>query len=82
MENLLGTMREIAEQHGATVPQVAIACDIGKQTLPLVGVTKMQHAEEAVKAAELRLTEYEMARLETAAREAGTDTKGSWEHPM
>lgn len=82
MGDLLATLREIAQTHEATVAQVVIAWAIAKQTLPIIGVTKPHHVEDAVKAAALCLTDEEIVRLDEVSRRMDVDTKGSWEHPM
>ena len=82
MGELLAALRGIAQMHGATVPQVVIAWAIAKHTLPIIGVTKPHHVEDAVKAAALCLTDEEIIRLDAISRKMDVDTKGSWEHPM
>ena len=82
MGELLAALREIAQTHGATVPQVVIAWAIAKHTLPIIGVTKPHHVEDAVKAISLRLADNEIVRLDEVSRKMDVDTKGSWEHPM
>ena len=82
MGELLTTLREIAQMHGATIPQVVIAWAIAKHTLPIIGVTKPHHVEDAVKAISLHLTDNEITRLDEVSRKIDVDTKGSWEHPM
>ena len=59
-------LREIAEAHGATPHQVAVAWLLQHSpvTLPIPGTSKIDHLEENVAAASLRLTDDEMARLE------------------
>jgi len=82
LESLIHLMSQIGEKHGATVAQIAIAWAINKGTVPIVGVTKPHHVEDAIKAAEIELTADEMTQLENAAATTGVDTKGSWENPM
>ena len=82
MSELLAVLRETAQMHGATVAQVVIAWAIAKHTLPIIGVTKPYHVEDAVKAIALRLSDAEIARLDEMSRKMDVDTKGSWEHPM
>ena len=82
LEKLTDAMRSMGERHGATVAQVAIAWAIIKGTRPIIGVTKLHHVTDAAKAADITLTPEEMAELETLAREANVDTRGSWENPM
>ena len=75
-------MAQIGAAHDASVAQVAMAWAINKGTVPIVGVTKPRHVEDAAKAAEIKLTAGEMAQLEEAAAKTGVDTRGSWENPM
>ena len=82
MDKLLTALRETAEQHEATMAQTAIAWAIAKQTLPIIGVTKLQHVEDAAKAASLQLADEEVAQLDKISKETDVNTKGSWEHPM
>lgn len=82
MDGLLAELRAMAGAHSATVPQVVIAWAIAKQTLPIIGVTKPHHVEDAVRAAALSLSDDEVARLDEVSRRMDVDTRGSWEHPM
>ena len=82
LEKLTEAMAAIGEKYGANVSQVAIAWAIAKGTRPIIGVTKPHHVTDAAKAADIVLTAEEMEQLETLAREANVDTRGSWENPM
>ena len=82
LEKLTDAMRSIGEKHGATVAQVAIAWAIVKGTRPIIGVTKPSQVEDAAKAVQVVLSAEEMEQLETLAKEANVDTRGSWENPM
>ncbi|HJC23176.1 MAG TPA: aldo/keto reductase [Candidatus Eisenbergiella merdavium] len=82
LEKLTDAMRSMGEKHGATVAQVAIAWAIAKGTRPIIGVTKPSQVEDAAKAAQVVLSAEEMEQLETLAKEANVDTRGSWENPM
>ena len=56
---------EIAKEKGVTTPQVAIAWLLHKGvTSPIMGISKMEHLEEAVSAVELKLSPDDMKRLE------------------
>lgn len=79
---LTDKMREIGEKQGASVAQIAVAYAIAKGTLPILGATKPHHITDAAKAMTLTLSADEIAELERLAKEAGVDTKGSWEEPM
>ena len=82
LEELTEAMAAIGEKYGANISQVAIAWAIAKGTRPIIGVTKPHHVTDAAKAADITLTAEEMEQLETLAREANVDTRGSWENPM
>lgn len=82
LEKLTDAMGSIAEKHGTGVAQVAIAWAIAKGTRPIIGVTKPSQVEDAAKAAQVVLSAEETERLETLAKEANVDTRGSWENPM
>lgn len=63
-----GVAAEIAEAHGATTGQVALAWLLARSPvmLPIPGTSSVEHLEQNVAAAELRLTEEELARLGAA----------------
>jgi pyridoxine 4-dehydrogenase len=64
-----GAVDEIARAHGATAGQVALAWLLAKSPvmLPIPGTSSVEHLEENVAAAELRLSESELATLDAAA---------------
>lgn len=82
IEALVDAMRNIAEIHNASVPQIGIAWAIAKGTLPLIGATKVNHVEEAAEASKIKLSDIEIKTLEDAAANTGAQTRGSWENPM
>lgn len=82
LETLTLKMKDIGASKNATVAQVAIAWAIAKNTLPIIGVTKVSQVEDAAKATHITLTEEEIEQLETLALQTGVDTRGSWENPM
>lgn len=82
LEELTAAMQEIGSSREASVAQVAIAWAIAKNTLPIIGVTKIAHVTDAAKATQIVLTPTEMERLETLAQKTGVDTRGGWENPM
>lgn len=79
MEGLLAALREVAARYKATPAQVATAWAIGKGTLPIIGVTKLEQAKDATKVLEINLSQEEVSHLEKVAREAGINTHGGWE---
>jgi aryl-alcohol dehydrogenase-like predicted oxidoreductase len=64
-----GPVAEIAEAHGATAGQVALAWLLARSPvmLPIPGTSSVAHLEENVAAAELRLSADELRRLDEAA---------------
>jgi len=82
LEELTTAMKQIGSSRGASVAQVAIAWAIAKNTRPIIGVTKVAHVTDAVEASKIVLTQHEMDTLETLAKKAGVDTRGSWENSM
>jgi len=67
-----GPVAEIAEAHGATTGQVALAWLLQRSEvmLPIPGTGSVEHLEENVAAAELRLTGEQVAELDGAADRA------------
>jgi len=82
LEDLTNAMKEIGNGKNASIAQIAIAWAIAKKTLPIIGVTKVSHVQDAVNASLINLTNDEIATLESFASKAGVDTKGSWENAM
>jgi pyridoxine 4-dehydrogenase len=65
-----GLVAEIADEHGATTGQVALAWLLARSPvmLPIPGTSSVEHLEENVAAAGLELSEDEIARLDRAQR--------------
>ncbi len=74
-ENLTSNLRlvealaTIAERHGVTVAQLAIAwaCSRGGDIVPLIGTSRVSRWNEAVAALSIRLSAEELAEIEAAA---------------
>lgn len=82
LTELVAAMKEIGEAHGLSAAQVGTAWAIAKGTLPIIGVTKVRHVEDAVKAASITLTSEEIMRLENLADKANVSTIREWEKKM
>ncbi|MFV5509622.1 aldo/keto reductase [Acinetobacter sp. 197] len=82
LEKLTAAIKEMGDQKNASVAQIAIAWAIAKGTLPIIGVTKVDHVTDAARAAEIQLSADEMVTLEELAKATGVDTRGAWEKPM
>ena len=69
----VGLLLELANEKGITLPQLALAWMLHKQTelgvtiVPILGITKMAHLEDNIGALEVKLSGDEMRRLEEAA---------------
>ena len=59
-------MAEIARERGVSGSQVALAWLLHKPYVhsPIIGVTKMEHLDQAIAAVELKLSDEEIRRLE------------------
>jgi aryl-alcohol dehydrogenase (NADP+) len=64
--DVVNRLSELAEQRGDSNAQVALAWLLHKPgvTAPIVGASKMQHLEDAIRAVELKLSEEELKELE------------------
>lgn len=82
IETLVSALRHVATAHQASVSQINIAWAIAKNTLPIIGATKVNQVEEAAQAANIVLTGEEIKLLEEAAAKTGAETRGSWEQSM
>lgn len=82
LENLTAAMKVMGDARNASVAQVAIAWAIAKGTLPIIGATKVHHVQDAAGAADIQLGAEDMATLERLAKEAGVDTRRTWEKSM
>ena len=73
-------VQELALKYGVTMAQVAIAWQFAKGvTAPIIGATKLEHLQDAVKGAELKLTEEDVKYLEE--KYVAHELKGMVLHP-
>ena len=73
---------KIAEAHGVDTAQIPVAWAIAKGTLPIIGVTKAKHVEDAVKAMNITLSEDEIREIENTASALNLNTIRFWEKEM
>jgi aryl-alcohol dehydrogenase-like predicted oxidoreductase len=68
--DIVDALRSVAGEHGLPPAQIALAWLLGKQPVsaPIVGVTKSHHLDDALAAADLTLSDEDVARLETPYR--------------
>ncbi|KIX90267.1 aldo/keto reductase [Staphylococcus microti] len=79
LRDLIAALRSMAEKHEVRPAQIATAWAIGKGTTPILGVTSVEQVEDAAKAANLMLTDEEVATLEQLAIDSNVNTRGGWE---
>ena len=82
LEIMNKALGKIADKYGVGVAQVPVAWAIAKGTLPIIGVTKVSHVEDALKAANITLTCDEVAALESVADGLGMNVIRFWEKEM
>ena len=82
LEQLNLAMKKLADKYEVAVAQIPVAWAIAKGTLPIIGVTKISHVTDAVKAAQIFLTDSEVRELETLADTLGINAVRMWEKEM
>ena len=79
---LNGELKKLADKYGVAMAQIPVAWAIGKGTLPIIGVTKVSHVEDAVKAMNIKLTSEEILELEQVADSLKINAVRFWEKEM
>ncbi len=82
IEKLNAELKTLADKYGVEMAQIPVAWAIAKGTLPIIGVTKVKHVEDAAKAAAITLTGDEIAHLEKVADTLGLNMIRFWEKEM
>ena len=82
LEILNAQLKKLAEKYNVAPAQIPVAWAIAKGTLPIIGVTKTNHVEDAVKAANVMLTAEETAQLEKVADSLDLNVIRFWEKEM
>ena len=82
IEILNGALKKLADKYNVGIAQIPVAWAVAKGTLPIIGVTKTKHVEDAVKAANITLTPEEMAELEKLADSLEINAIRFWEKEM
>ena len=82
LEILNAALKKLADIYHVAPAQIPVAWAIAKGTLPIIGVTKTKHVEDAVKAANVTLTAEETAELERVADSLGLNVIRFWEKEM
>lgn len=82
LEALNAAMKKLADKYNVAIAQIPVAWAIAKGTLPIIGVTKVSHVEDATKAAMITLTADEVKELESLADTLGINAVRMWEKEM
>ncbi len=82
LEVLNAELSKLADKYGVEPAQIPVAWAIAKGTLPIVGVTKVSHVEDAVKAAAVELSAEDIASLEELADTLQINAIRFWEKEM
>ncbi len=82
LEVMNEALRKLADKYNVQPAQIPVAWAIANGTLPIVGVTKTQHVEDAVKAANVTLTAEETEELEKLADSLELNVIRFWEKEM
>ena len=82
LEVLNAELAKLAEKYNVGTAQVPVSWAIAKGTLPIIGVTKVSHVEDAVKASNVTLTAEETASLEKLADSLELNVIRFWEKEM
>ena len=82
LEVLNAELKKLADKYNVGPAQIPVAWAIAKGTLPIIGVTKTGHVEDAVKAANVALIAEETAELERVADSLELNVIRFWEKEM
>ena len=82
LEALNAELKKLADKYNVGPGQIPVAWAIAKGTLPIIGVTKTNHVEDAVKAANVALTAEEITELERVADSLELNVIRFWEKEM
>lgn len=79
IQGLIDYERELAMKYGVDCSQIPIAWAVAKGVIPIIGLTKPNHAQSLNDGLSLVLTGDEIAELEKLALASGVTCKGAWE---
>ena len=82
LEIMNAKLMEVADKHDVAPAQIPVAWAIAKGALPIIGVTKVNHVEDAVKACNVELTQDEIKVLGNTADSLELNLIRMWEKKM
>ena len=72
-------MKKLAVQYDVDSSQIPIAWAVSKNIIPIIGLTKVRHAETMAKGVKVKLTTEEIETLEKIATDTGVICQASWD---
>ncbi len=82
LEPLFYEMKILGGKYQATIPEIATAWAIAKGTIPIIGVTKPNQADDAKRSAGVELSDEDVELMDRVAAETRVTVKGEWESSM
>ena len=82
IEKLNEKLKQLAEKYSTKIALIPISWAICKGTLPIIGVTKIDLVEDAVKAMKIQLKNDEIVELEKFAKKLDINVIRFWEKEM
>ena len=82
IEIMNAKLKEVADKYNVAPAQIPVAWAIAKGALPIIGVTKVSHVEDAVKACNVKLTQDEIEDLQNTADSLKLNLIRMWEKKM
>lgn len=82
LESLNEALLQMADHYSVSPAQIPVAWAISKGTIPIVGVTKPSHVEDAAKAITVQLASEDIEQLERLADALNLDVNRFWERQM
>ena len=82
LEILNAELKKLADKYDVGAAQIPVAWAISKGTLPIIGVTKENQVEDAVKEVGVSLSADEVAELEKTADSLELNVIRMWEKEM
>lgn len=82
LEILNQELNKLADKYNVAPAQIPVAWAISKGTLPIIGVTKVSHVDDAVKAMNVVLSKEDAAELEQVANSLDLNVIRFWEKEM
>lgn len=83
LTDLINALKEIGARHDLTVAQTAMKWALSKGVLPIIGVTKVKHVDDAAKVLNTSvLTPTEIKELEEVADKTNVSIIAGWEQDM